>query len=228
MSKQEFNNVREKYADKIAKLLRKAESTTPEEAETCLRMAQNLMTKWGIDEAMLEAARGLSVDEIVTEEIVLTGGFRVALGELAMYVIHFNGGKAVLIENSPREVDGKVRKQTYILRVHAFKSDLERIRILNTSLQLQAMTSQNRWWKENRHLYFDKREEFLGRRQFIFSFARSAGTKIKEATERGPRAGHQGSGQGVRRKRRGDGHFRRARPGRPEDAARALVRRGVR
>ena len=178
----------ETYAEKIAKLLRKAESTSPEEAALLYAKAQELMTKYAIDEAMIAAAKGdKTSDPILHEEFVLTGGFRVALGNLTYQVLINNGLKAVLLQGGWREVGGKVVKQTYILEATGFKSDLNRARILDTSLQLQAATAMTAWWKENRDLYSD-REGFLARRQFLFSFAAGAGEKLRTATARGKAA----------------------------------------
>src|SRR4026208_2027649 len=89
MSKQE------KYAEKIAALLRKAESTTPEEAELLVEKAQQLMTQYAISEAMLDAARGVERDEIDQTPIKMTGVFREAIGELLWAIAASNNCRAV-------------------------------------------------------------------------------------------------------------------------------------
>ena len=52
---QTFRRTREDVADKVRKLLVKAEdpAATPEEAESCTAKAQQLMTKYAIDLAMV-------------------------------------------------------------------------------------------------------------------------------------------------------------------------------
>jgi hypothetical protein len=192
----------EKYADKIDKLLRKAESTTPEEAEALIAAAQNLMTKYAIDEAMIEAARiargEKASDAIVEEEFVMVSSFRVAFGNLCYSIIVNNNGKAVLIQDSPRTVDGKLYKQTYILKVTGFKSDIDRIRLLYTSLQLQAIRAERSWWKENKDRYLHhKRQGFLDRRQFYFSFASRVGERLREGRLAGEKAAAKEHGTGM-------------------------------
>ena len=44
-----MTDLQEKYAEKIAKLLAKAESTTPAEAELLLEKAQSLMSQYAVD-----------------------------------------------------------------------------------------------------------------------------------------------------------------------------------
>jgi hypothetical protein len=174
----------EKYADKINKLLKKAESTTPEEAEVLMAKAQELMAKWAIDDAMLEEARGLTVDEIIQKDFVHWGIFRNEMGMIAYYVLLNNGCKSVLYKG-PRMADGKLRKQTWTLTGTGFKSDIERANILNASLQIQAVRAQAEWWKENRHFYSDNRQGYHARRQFIMSFGTAIARKLREATARG-------------------------------------------
>jgi hypothetical protein len=70
------------------------------------------------------------------------------------------------------------------------KSDLDRARVLVTSLHLQALRAENSWWKENEILYAGLKsgEKHKARRGFLFAFAEGAGTKLREATARGRKA----------------------------------------
>src|SRR5215831_9905788 len=115
-----MNDTQKDWARKIDAMLRKAESTNhPEEADAFIRSAQALMTKYAIDEAMLESARrakGEGRDEIVEEEFVTTGNFLVAFGNLCYYILVVNDCQAVLIQNSPRKIGEKMYKNTYILK----------------------------------------------------------------------------------------------------------------
>src|SRR5437868_13324419 len=101
----------DKWADKIAALLRKAESTTPEEAELLMAKAQELMAKYAIDEAMLNAARGVKdrkADPIMWDEFVTVGIYRHALYMIDYYVLLVFGCKPIELSGSPwRTVDGK-------------------------------------------------------------------------------------------------------------------------
>jgi len=190
------------WARKIDALLRKAEaSKSPEEAEAFISKAQALMTKFAIDEAMLEANRrkaGKASDFISEEEFVMTGSFRVAFGNLCYYIIKYNDCEAVLLQNSPRTVEGKLYKQTYILKVTGFQQDIDRVRLLYTSLQLQAIRFETAWWKENRHVYDSyPRQGFLDRRQFLFSFAHAVGARVKEGYLRGKQEAQKQHGTGM-------------------------------
>jgi hypothetical protein len=177
---------KEDYAKLVEKLLAKAESTEfPEEAKSFTESAQAIMAKWAIDEAMLNEIRGLKTDVIGDDEIIHYGNFSWERYMLSYWACHYNGVKCVLIKDSPRMVDGKLRKNNRILVTHGFKSDQERAKWLASSLQVQAMSAQTKWWKDNRHLYDDKKEEWLGRRQFIISFTNEVANKLAEATERG-------------------------------------------
>lgn len=174
-----------KYADKIAKLLAKAESTTPEEAEILTAKAQELMAKYAIDEALLAAARGFrsETDKVVKEEFVVIGIYRFPLAELATSVLYFCDCKVVVRGGkNPREIDGKMYRETIVYWGVGFKSDIDRARLLFTSLMLQAIRAENAWWKENRHLHEHKtRKGHYERRQFLFSFANAAFAKMMEA-----------------------------------------------
>ena len=79
----------EHYADKIAKLLAKAESTTPEEAESLVAKAQELMTAYAVSEAMIDSVRGIERDEIGQDEYV--GIFRAAVADIGRAVARANG-----------------------------------------------------------------------------------------------------------------------------------------
>jgi hypothetical protein len=196
-----MNDKQETYADRINKLLRKAESTTPEEAELLIGKAQELMTKYAIDEAMLDAlrlSRGETGGNIVTEEFVMTGGFRVAYGNLCYYIMNQNDLEAVLIQDRPRTVNGKTVKQTYILKATGFKSDMDRVRMLYTSLQIQAARFQAEWWATNRSMYVGRdRAGFVDRRQFLFSFANRISERLREAKVRATTSAAKEHGSGM-------------------------------
>jgi hypothetical protein len=180
----------EKYADKIAKLLAKAESTkSPEEAEMLFAKAQELMSQYAIDEAMLAAARGTHGDDkIVEEEFVMIGIYRFAIADMTWRVLTTNGLKVVKLSGKNwREVDGRVFKETVVYKVVGYKSDLDRARALQTSLLVQAIGAENSWWKKHKHLY-SKEDAHYARRQFLFSFGHGVHEKLKEAQARGQAA----------------------------------------
>ena len=64
--------------DLIAKLLAKAEQTTPEEAEALTEHAERLMVKYGIEQARIDERRarlGQTQEEIVKERMLFTGAY---------------------------------------------------------------------------------------------------------------------------------------------------------
>lgn len=189
----------EDYIRKVQGLLRKAEdkAATDAERDTALRMAQNIMTRWGIDQAMLDAERGSTDDKIVHEEFVLVGIWRYPMGRLTWLATLYNNVKAVMLNNPGwREIDGKVYKQTEVYEVTGFKSDIDRLRILVTSLQIQAMRAELAWWDEHQHLYAGQTssKQHIARRGFLFGFAEGAGAKMREGSAAGRKAAEEEHG----------------------------------
>lgn len=167
----------EKYAERIAKLLRKAESTTPEEAEALVEKAQHLMTLYAIDEQMLAKARGEKVrEEIVKGFIRYHGAYRMAL---------FDVGAAVARNNNCRHL---IYKQNHTtpwydeLTIIGFESDVARVKLLEASLQVQLASALQTWWKAypgKQHL--TSREKYTERRDFMFAFAGIVNQRLSEA-----------------------------------------------
>jgi hypothetical protein len=185
----EVNDLQAKYADKIAKLLAKAESTTPEEAEMLTAKAQELMAQYAIDEAMISMARGFRnvKDQIVHEEFVIVGIYRFPLADLCNYLFRFSDLEHVVLGGkNPRNIDGRIFKETIVYRATGFKTDIDRARMLFTSLQLQAITAESVWWREHKHEHEWKvKKGHYERRQFLFSFAWAAGERMMEAKKAG-------------------------------------------
>lgn len=189
----------ETYADKISKLLRKAESTTPEEAELLFAKAQELMAKYAIDEAMLNAAKGTDRERepIVSEEFVIVGLYRAALLKLSWYVMLNNGLRGIQLSDPGwRKVGDKVYKETMVLVGVGYQSDISNAKQLATSLEIQALRAESQWWRENSNLYAsDGRSARLIRRGFIMAFAEGANVKMREATARGKAAAEEEHGR---------------------------------
>lgn len=168
-----------KYADKIAKLLNQAESTdNPAEAEAFMEKAAQLMVEYAIDEAMVAAARGLQVDELVQDTFNYSGIYRNAHQELAAIVAKHFGLRIVYGHDRGKS---PIVKPLYLA---GFRSDVERARLLDTSLQLQAASAHRAWWKENRErcAWMDKGMSFRTRRDFLFGFG--TGVEVKLAMAR--------------------------------------------
>lgn len=185
----------EGYADKIDKLLRKAESTTPQEAEALRDKAFELMAKFRIDQAEIDARRktanGQRVDEKIIEKAInITGIFRFGLARMAHDVaMAFESVDAYQYKEwqvAVTQANGSVR---YAEAVHyvivGFESDVEQILIMLTSLQIQAATEMVTWWKSYPGAPLLARgPAFRAKRQFIISFGVGAGQKIRLSVRR--------------------------------------------
>lgn len=168
----------EKYADKIAKLLRKAESTTPAEAEALLAKAQELATTYAIDQAMIDAASGNPLTQkIVEDKIEYHSVYSRAMFRIGATIAK-NNDCNVMVTN------GKDLMRT-TLWVIGFEQDVERVKLLNASLQIQAQRAMTAWYAEHEVTGMTQREKFKHRRQFLFSFATGLDMQLRLAAEHG-------------------------------------------
>lgn len=165
------------YAVKIAGLLKKAETTTPEEAELLVAKAQELMAMYAIDEAMLEHARSKKTDPIVEETIDYHSTYSRAMFDIGAAIARANDCKVLI-----RKGKDLMHTTLYII---GFKSDVEAVKLLNASLQIQAVASMNEWWKNRDYIPSNAREKFKLRREFLFSFAAGLQRKLRIAREAG-------------------------------------------
>jgi hypothetical protein len=85
-----------KYLDRIMALLAKAESTTfPAEAEALTGKAQELMTLYAIDAAMLASHKGAGDDKIVVHKVTVPDPYAKAKSYLLNVVAKANGCQSV-------------------------------------------------------------------------------------------------------------------------------------
>jgi hypothetical protein len=165
------------YAAKIAALLKKAESTTPEEAELLIAKAQELMSTYAIDEAMLAHARGQKTERIVEEKIEYHSTYSRAQFHIGAAIARNNGCNVMVSK-------GKDLMRT-TLWVIGFERDVERVRLLNSSLLIQSTAAMNEWWMRREDVPSNQRERFKLRREFLFSFADGLSRKLRLAREHG-------------------------------------------
>ncbi|MDI6943207.1 DUF2786 domain-containing protein [Microbacterium barkeri] len=162
--------------DLIAKLLAKAESTTPEEAEALTEHAERLMVKYGIGQALLDERRarlGETQDPVVEEQMLFTGAYARDLRELGGGVARALGTIRPLIADSAR---GSV------LYLVGFASDVQQARVLIASLRVQALVAMRAWWLIERASYdwcadSDRRRARSG---FVRGFGAGAAARIAE------------------------------------------------
>lgn len=161
----------------IAQMIAKAEATTfPAEAEMFMARAEQLMLKHGIDRANLEAkATGAAKPEIVQTHITLKNGHGYAQAQAA--IIH-----QLASEFSVRTFKSTGYNTETVWMV-GHKSDVESLTQLVTSLVEQARKQALAWWKSEgkaRMSWATDNDAYLARREFIFSFARGAASRLAE------------------------------------------------
>lgn len=130
-----MNNDSSKLA-KIKALLAKAEdpAASPEEAEAYFGRAADLMAKYGIDQALL-AEDGGRTDKIDYKVFDIKGKYVPDRASLLFSIGHALGAQNVFWKLT----DSMTGKRYYKVRVYAHESTLDRIEMLFSSLQLQAL-----------------------------------------------------------------------------------------
>lgn len=174
---------KESYVDKINKLLRKAESTTPQEAELLFAKAAELMAKYAIDEAMLKAREPQTRGTVQRETFISVSIWRYPIAEMKWRIGMAMGLKVIKLGTpSWVEVNGRVYKENEQYEMFGFPEDLEHFRMIITSLEVQMFRAELAWWKENEYLYKgqSKSKQHQARRGFMFAFGQGAATKYSE------------------------------------------------
>lgn len=155
------------YAAKIAALLAKAESSTHEaEAQTFRDKAQELMLKWGIEDAELEAAGKQPEDEVVCHEVECRGQYHRGLYYVGSHTASGLGSIRPFITN----IDSNNWTR---LTLVGHKSDVDRAVTLINSLFIQSDSAMRQWWKEEKKTdgwRYDTNTAWTARRQFFISF----------------------------------------------------------
>lgn len=160
----------------IARLLAKAESTTPHEAEALTQHAERLMVKYAIDQAVIDARRakeGKSHEAIIEVKVPFEGTYRDALMEM--------GNCAILALGQMRTLQSRVGNRT-LLWIIGFEGDVKQAETLVRSLHVQALLAQKQWWRENAPAYrfgsdWDRRK---ARQDFIIGFGYGVYGRISE------------------------------------------------
>jgi len=161
---------RESMIAKITALLNHAESKgcTPEESESFYSKAQDLMTKWAIDEELLKmSGKKVDIDDVIkTVRFPIPSTYFMQLITLWAAVAKANDCR-VLYSKGYRTAAGEVI-------VTGYESDLGRVQLLVTSLQLFALREAQRESKAQGGDYYF-------RRSFIDAFAHRIGARLIEA-----------------------------------------------
>lgn len=178
-----MNAKAEKTKALIEQLLRKAESTTPEEAEALTEHAERLMLKYGIEQAMLNVS-GEVRDEVVREAVFVTGIYAMQLFEQSMFVLRALGLQAFFIDHRRwgkfNHLSGKTEKGV-VIDIVGFKSDIDTYVPLIKSLHVQSMVAMKKWNRERTKAYFETgMDAYVARRSFVAAFGLGAASRIEK------------------------------------------------
>lgn len=181
------NDAQFNYAEKIAKLLRKAEGTdNPIEAETFTQKAQELMLTYAITEELLAKAQGRQVNErIVQESITYTG--------VLQKVLYIIGHRLALANNCKTVVSfvTLVKPTHATLTITGFESDVRHVIMMDASVQIQCATALGRWWREQNVSWMTPMQKFKARREFVAAFGTGLGDKLYAANAEARRVAAQ-------------------------------------
>lgn len=154
----------ESMNEKIKKLLRLAERAgTAEEGEAARAAAMRLMTKWGIEEAML-GDLAEKQEQIVTKFTApFPATFIKPRTAIAGNVVRGMGNMRIWISGN-------------LVAIMGFESDVDRALIMIPSILIQADNDVRRWWKEYPlRPGMSAGETKRAKRNFLFAF----GTEVQ-------------------------------------------------
>ena len=173
-------------AERIEKLLRKAETTTPEEAEALTQKAVELMQKYGVTQAMLNARQTGDKERIEMLHIPLKGIYAMAYESMMTAIARAYGNVSTYYT--------QYKQSNVVLTITGFESDVSQLKILLASLQLQVVVALDAWWKSPEYetagemitrtldrMSATPMEKFKARRTFIKSFGVGAAERIRRA-----------------------------------------------
>jgi phosphopantetheinyl transferase (holo-ACP synthase) len=163
-------NVMQDRLDKVQKLLNKAErSSTEEEASAFFAKAEDLMTRWAIDDAMLRAAGKLDKENIEQRQVKVPSTYFSADMILASRIGRVHNVK--LLQNKPMR---------YIVLI-GFTSDIEHVVQLYTLLRIQAVRFAQKGLDEHESkAWMTGMEQYVWRRSFREGFAERVGDRLRE------------------------------------------------
>lgn len=175
-----------KYAARIQALLDKAESTNSEaEAQALTAKAAELVTKYGIEQAELDAIReasGQGKGSIIESRMWFGGTYCHGLMLGAYQILMaFGGALQATRSRSPHRdylgiaPEGDTRRGLY-LTIYGYESDIEQAKVLISSVLLQSVSAARRWWREQNADWYAS--PMIARRSYIEGYFSGAADKI--------------------------------------------------
>lgn len=166
----------EKKLDLIARLLAKAEQTTPEEAEALTEHAERLMVRYGIEQAMINDRRarlGQTQEQIVQEGKTFRGVYAPDFIEL--------GAQVAFALGTLRPLQSKTWDGGRVLYLVGYESDVRQALVLIASLEVQGMVAMRTWWARNRARLAHRTDaqKRRARSGFLRGFALGVRTRIE-------------------------------------------------
>lgn len=169
------DKARKKFA-LIEQMLKKAESTTPEEAEALFEAAAKLMARYGVTEAMLQASGEKKMEEIVRQSFQCAGANAKQLLILASSICYAGGvTRVTYIRHAANH---------YSVFIFGYESDVDAAVLLVKSVFTQATNAMWVWHKQetkDRLRYADKTQRYNERCAFLVGYARGVQQKIQDA-----------------------------------------------
>lgn len=159
---------------KIRALLAKAEDPAahPDEAEAYFAKAAALMSKYGVEQAMLAEARP-ETDNITSRSFDIKGKYVPDRAALLFSITHALGAQNVYWSLTDYATGKRYRK----VRVYAHESTLDRIEMLFSSLQLQALNGM----AKGRPQYGESTTAY--RKSWMAGFSSSVRRRLDQAEE---------------------------------------------
>lgn len=177
------NQPTDRTRQRLATLLQQAQEFRQRgndgEADAALARAEEIMMKYALDaaDALVSDVNFMVRDAVDKLVIPLSGIYRrVQASVLAMVVRAFGTAKTIIAD----DWDGKNKDQLWII---AHTSELDRLRVLTASIQMQLDSALQRFWSANKHLFdgHTAMQKFKARRQFMLAFGHGVAERIERA-----------------------------------------------
>ncbi len=165
---------KEDRARKVDALFKKAErASTSEEAEAFFEKAQQLMSRWSIDDSMLRAAGQGIEDQLEQRKFVLQTTYFKADVELLVGIGYVNDCKGVMGRPRGRGIPG-------YMKLVGYRSDLDNVERLFNLLLIQAVRGSVSAVQSD----YDTSTPYIFRKSFRIAFANRIEQRLKEQKKR--------------------------------------------